>query len=164
MPNRIDTKIVLGSKKNQVSTNTDLLIELPLINTQKEMDEFDRNSTISLAQVFDDERQSSNIFRPVAKIDFLFYNAYSGITNIVPGVNYAPFTNSLYYVNTQTSFVTQLWSGYPQYYEFDLIRTDNGTVGYTVSTNTVAAHVDFVNKSASTYNWTQYISYPFEND
>jgi hypothetical protein len=56
MGNRIDTKIVLGSKRYKSAIDTDLLIEVPLNNTQKELDEFDRSNVVSLAQIFDDER------------------------------------------------------------------------------------------------------------
>ena len=35
----------------------------------------------------------------------------------------------------------------------EFIRTDNNVVGYTVPPNN---HINFVNKSASTYNWTHY--------
>jgi hypothetical protein len=163
MGNRIDTKIVLGSKRYQSAIDTDLLIEVPLNNTQKELDEFDRSNVVSLAQIFDDERQESGIFRITAKMDLIFNNAYSGFTSI-SGQNYTPFTNSLYYVDTEYSFNSNSWSGYPQYVEFDLIRNDNNVPGYTVNSGTTAPHIDFVNKSASTYNWTQYISYVYDND
>jgi len=163
MSNRIDTKIVLGSKRYKSAIDTDLLIEVPLNNTQKELDEFDRSNVVSLAQVFDDERQESGIFRITAKMDLIFFNAYSGFTSI-SGPNYTPFTNSLYYVDTEYSFNSNSWSGYPQYVEFDLIRNDNNVSGYTVNSGTTAPHIDFVNKSASTYNWTQYISYVYDND
>ena len=72
MGNRIDTKIVLGSKRYQSAIDTDLLIEVPLNNTQKELDEFDRSNVVSLAQIFDDERQESTIFRPICKYSLIF--------------------------------------------------------------------------------------------
>lgn len=162
MPNRIDTKIVLGSKRFQSATDNDILINVPLDNTQKEINEFDRNNVVSLAQVFDDERQESSIFRIISKIDFLFYNAYSGTTD-VNNSNYTPFTNNLFYVDAENSFSSNSWSGYPLYSEFDLIRLDNNIPDYTTF-GTNPPHVDFVNKSATTYNWTQYISYAFENN
>jgi hypothetical protein len=164
MSNRIDTKIVLGSKRYQSAIDTDISLNVPLDNTQKEIDEFDRSSVLSLAQVFDDERQESSTFRLSAKIDFLFYNAYYGTTGIGVGTDYKPFTNYLYYTNTNTSFNSNVWSGYPQYVEFDLIRNDNNVSGYTTSLGSTPPHINFVNKSASTYNWTQYVSYAYEND
>lgn len=166
MSNRIDTKIILGPKRYQSSINNDLLINVPLDNTSKEIDEFDRDSTLSLAQLFDDERQSSSIFRLTSKIDLIFFNAYSGITGN-GGTDYKPFTNNLYYINSEESFNTNNWSGYPQYVEFDLIRNDNNVLGYTKGLTgplPIIPHVNFVNKSATTYNWTQYISYAYEND
>lgn len=163
MANRDTTKIVLGSKRFQGSIDTDLLINVTLDATGKEMEEFDRNVVVNLAQVFDDERQSSSIMRPSAEIDFLFHNAYSGTTSL-GNLNYTPFTNNLFYVNAENSFGSVNWSGYPQYFEFDMIRTDNNVSGYTTNSGTTSPHVEFFNKSATTYNWTQYISYAFEND
>jgi len=52
------------------------------------------------------------------------------------------------------------WEGFPQYFEFDFIRNDNNNVGYTQPPNN---HLTFVNKSASTYNWTHYLSYAYDN-
>ena len=80
-----------------------------------------------MAEVFDEERQGSDTFRVSAKIDLLFFNAYSGVTSIGANV-YQPYANSLYYVNSEESFSTNSWSGYPQYVEFDLIRKQIKTI------------------------------------
>jgi hypothetical protein len=157
----INTTIVLGSKRYKSAINTDLSVEVPLVNTQKEIDEFDRSDTVDLSQIFDDERQESKIFRLTASIDLLFYNAYSGTTG---AFGYIPFRNNLYYVNSESSFNTNNWFGYPQYYEFDFIRNDNNVSGYTINSGTTSPHISFINKSASTYNWTQYVSYAYENE
>jgi hypothetical protein len=45
------------------------------------------------------------------------------------------------------------WVGFPQYYEFDFYRPD-------VSDQ----HITYRAKSAYTYNWTYYISYPYNNN
>ena len=60
MSNFFERQILLGSRKSQVSTDSDITLNLPLEGTEKELDEFDRSSVISLAQVFDDERQESH--------------------------------------------------------------------------------------------------------
>ncbi len=159
----MDIKIILGSLKYKSSVDTDNFISVPFLNKIKELDEFDRNINYNLAQLFDDERQASSIFRISAKIDFLFKNVYSGFTNSSI-LNYKPFTNNLAYVDAVTSLLTNNWGGYPQYSEFDLIRTDNKVSGYTTNSGTTQPHIKFINKSASTYNWTQYITYPYEND
>jgi hypothetical protein len=158
-----DIKIILGSLRFKSAVNTDSTIQVPFVSTQKELDEFDRNVNLSLSQLFNDERQASSIFRPTFKIDFIFKNAYSGYTSI-GGVDYKPFTNNLAYVNPTESIGNNIWSGYPQYFEFDLMRTDNDISGYTINSATTQPHISFVNKSASTYNWVQYITYPYEND
>jgi len=165
MTNFFNKKIILGSKRNQVSTDTDISLNIPLEGNQKEVDEYDRSSVISLADVFDEERQESSTFRITAKIDLIISNKYSGVTGLGgASTDYQPFTNYLYYVNGLNSFNSQQWTGFPQYYEFDLIRTDNNVSGYTVNNGSIQPHVNFFNKSASTYNWTQYITYAYEND
>jgi hypothetical protein len=162
MGNRIDTRVVLGSLRYKTASNTNLMFNVPLIQTTKENVEFDRNIDISLEQVFDDERQKSNIFRPSCKFSVLFENSYTGLTN------YTPLENNLVYVNETQASINQCnlnpeavsWSGFPQYHEFDFIRSDYNVVGYTQPPNN---HRTFISKSASTYNWNFFVSYPFEN-
>ncbi len=157
------TKIVLGSKRFQNAVDVDSSEKLPLYQTTKEVVEYERTIDVNLFQVFDDERQASNIFRPVSKYVFLFKNSFPGVTQ------YQPYIDYLYYLNLDqaveqiacgaTSSVS--WSGFPQYTEFDFIRNDNDKNGYTTGSPN---HQQFVNKSATTYNWKHYVSYPFEND
>ena len=163
------TKIVLGSLRYKSSPNSVLSVNVDLKQNEKELIEFDRNVDLSLQQVFTDERQQGTIFRPVTKYSIIFKNEYTGSTN------YSPFRNNLYYTNSIANTISTFpngnlppiqplnvyWDGYPQYFEFDFIRTDNNIVGYTVPPNN---HINFVNKSASTYNWTHYLSYPFKNE
>ena len=163
------TKIVLGSLRYKASPNSVLSVNVDLNQNEKELIEFDRNVDLSLQQVFTDERQLGTIFRPVTKYSIIFKNEYTGSTN------YNPFKNNLYYTNSIANTISTFpngnlppiqplnvyWDGYPQYFEFDFIRTDNNVVGYTVPPNN---HINFVNKSASTYNWTHYMSYAFTNE
>lgn len=163
MSNTNDTRIILGSLRYKGATNTNISLNVPLQGNQKEMDEFERNSRINLVQVYDDERQKSTIFRPTVKFDLVYYNGYVGTTGI-NGVDYFPFTNNLFLVNAENSFSTSVWSGYPQYNEFEFIRNDNNVIGYTKPSGSTPPHVYFENKKATTYNWTHYVSYPYAND
>jgi len=153
--------ILLGSKRYQGAPDIDMSEKVVLEQTSHEEVEYERTIDISLAQIFDDERQTSEVFRPTTKFNFVFKNVYYGTSN------FQPFYNYFYYVDlvesAQQSLCIQppVWYGYPQYDEFDFIRTDNNKNGYTSGTPN---HKTFINKSASTYNWTQYISYAFEND
>jgi hypothetical protein len=163
MGNENNTKIVLSTLRYKSSPIIDNMVDVGLSQTSKESVEFDRSNTIDLAQVYENERQASNTFRPVTKITYLFKNTYYGETN------YPPFTENLYYINAITSsrqFCGDgnndvYWSGYPLYNEFDLMRTDNNVVGYTKPGTT--NHIDFVSTSASSYNWNFFISYPYDN-
>lgn len=163
MGNRIDNKIILGSLRYKSATNVDSFLSIPLDQTTKEMVEFDRNVSIDLSQVFDDERQASTIFRPTAKFSILFKNSYVGTTK------YLPLRNNLYYVNEKESTylacqsvnpISILWSGYPQYNEFDFIRNDYNVTGYTRPPDN---HLNFQSQSASSYNWNFFMTYAYDN-
>lgn len=163
MGNRNYTRIVLPTLRYKSAPKSNLNYQVPLKQNYKEVIQYDRTKSVNLLQVFDNERQTSTSFRPTAKFSILFQNAYTGSTN------YTPFENNLYYVNETAAAIRQCdtnpqsvaWSGFPQYFEFDFIRTDNNVIGYT---KPPLNHINFVNKSATTYNWMYYMSYAYEND
>jgi hypothetical protein len=166
MGNINDIRVVLGSLRYKSATDTNLMFNVPLVQTTKENVEFDRSIDISLSQVFDDERQKSDTFRPTCKFSVLFKNSYVGTSR------YTPLVNNLSYINaTQSASLSCsaglnniIWTGYPQYNEFDFIRTDYNVSGYTKPDVNGNVHINFVPKSASTYNWSFYVSYPFDNN
>lgn len=123
--------------------------QLPVVLEEQSQNlvEFDRTTNVSLAQVYDDERQQSTIFRPTFKISYLYSNVFTGTTN------YLPFQNNLYYVNPEASIFNNSWKGFPQYYEFEFFRND-----------VLDQHINYFAKSAYTYNWTYNITYAYEND
>jgi hypothetical protein len=159
-----ETRIVLGSLRYKSAPDTTIGLKVPLIQTFKENIEFDRTINIELEQVFNDERQKSTIFRPTGKFSLIFLNAYTGTTN------YVPLENNLYYVNAEEAAFQQClsgtvsWSGFPQYNEFNFIRNDYNVSGYTTPNSIGEFHRLFIPKSASSYNWNFFISYPFLND
>ena len=93
MGNNENIQILLGSKRNKISSDVDEAIRVPLNQTFKQQVEFDRTEEINLAQLFQKEREESTIFRPTTKIVFLFSNEYSGSTS------YVPYRNNLFYSN-----------------------------------------------------------------
>ena len=97
--------------------------------------------------VFDDERQKSTTFRPTIKISYLYEN------NLIGYTNYNIYKNNLLYVNPGLSVINGVWSGLPTYQEFEFIRTDIDN-----------QQIPFVVKSASSYNWSVVMSYPYENN
>ena len=119
------TNVVLGSLRFKSSQDQGVFANVPLEQTVKEIVEFDRNVDLNLETVFDDERQESTIFRPICKYSLIFKNEYTGSTT------YEPFKNNLYYSNAINNAVSMItlpntpWEGYPQYFEFDFVRTDN---------------------------------------
>ncbi len=142
-----DNIIIPSRLKYKSAPSVDQKVVVSLENNNELNVEFDRIQTISLPQLYDDERQSCTVFRPTFQINYIYSNQYLGTTQ------YGPFLNNLYYVNAETSYIGLSWSGYPQFYEFDFFRTDPND-----------GHINYVSKSAYTYNWTYYLSYVYEND
>jgi hypothetical protein len=139
--------IIPSSLKYQGSPSVDEKVSISLNQNSREITEYDRTTTISLAQIYDDERQACTVFRPTFKVNYIYDNPYVGTTT------YLPFQYNLYYVNPENSTVNGIWRGYPQYYEFDFFRPD-----------VKDQHINYKSKSAFTYNWMYYLTYPFEND
>ena len=140
-------RIIPSSLQFKSAPFVDQEISLSLEQQSQQITEYDRSQSISLAQIFDNERQTSTIFRPTFKLNYLYANTYTGTTN------YVPFRNTLYYVQPEQSSFNNIWFGYPQYYEFDFYRPD-------VSDQ----HIRYQAKSAYTYNWTYYVSYVHQNN
>ena len=66
------TTIVLGSLRNKTATDTDGSEKIVLEGTNKEIVEYERTIDVNALQVFDDERQESEIYRPTSKYDVIF--------------------------------------------------------------------------------------------
>ena len=122
-------------------------ISISLDQTSQEITEYDRSQTLSLAQVYDDERQVTDVYRPTFKVTYLYDNTYSGTTD------YLPFQYNLYYVNPIGSITSSIWRGFPQYYEFDILRPPVDD-----------QHINYKSKSAYTYNWSFYLTYAHNNN
>jgi|688.fasta_scaffold91303_2 hypothetical protein len=164
-------KIILPTERFAQAPNVDTSISITLDQNTKELVEYDRSVDLSLNTVFDEERESSTIFRPSTKFQVIFSNAYTGSTR------YSPFRDNLYYTNAINNTASAFpggnllasppfpnqntpWDGFPQYQEFDFIRTDMGVPYYTANPQ---KHLTFRPVSATTYNWSHYLSYPFAN-
>ena len=122
-------------------------INVNLEGASRELVEYDRTTTVSLAQVYDDERQACTIYRPTFNISYFYANTLTGTTD------YTPFVNSLYYVSPEESKASGVWKGFPQYFEFDFFRPD-----------VKDQHFDYKSKSGYSYNWSFYMTYPAQND
>ena len=153
--NNQDIRIVRGSDRYAGAPDTDLFVQVPLENTKKSIIEGDRNVLLNLEERFDHERQISTKFRIAGKIVNLFDNTVSGKCS-----NYAPFEDEMYYINPEQSLIdangdkaNAVWIGYPPYDEFNFFRTSG-----------VPGHIEYNSKSASTYNWSLYVTYPSSND
>jgi hypothetical protein len=143
--------VVKPDLQYQSAPQNDININTQLSQTQSELIDYDRTVTVNLANLFDAERNQSTIYRPIIKLSYLYEN------NLVGTTKYENYLNNLYYTNPEQSSPllggNGLWSGLPSYQEFEIVRND--------VTN---PQIPFVAKSASSYNWSFVISYPFEND
>lgn len=139
--------IIPSGLRYKGAPSVDQEISLSLQSKEQELTEYDRSQTISLADVYYNERQECTVFRPTFKVTYLYDNTYTGTTN------YTPFQYNLYYVNAEQSFSTGTWLGFPQYYEFDFFRP-----------NIDDQHIDYRAKSAYTYNWGFYLTYAESNN
>ena len=156
-------RIVRGSDRYAGAPDTDLSIQVPIENTKKSIIEGDRTVLLNLEERFDHERQISTKFRIAGKIVNLFDNIVSGKTN-----NYQPFENELYLIDPTKTVVDALgvladcvWTGYPPYDEFNFFR-----VSAVPDHPQGPQHPKLIyrSKSASTYNWSTYLTYPHSND
>ena len=142
-----DFTIIPSRLQFKSAPSIDQQVNLELSQTQEELTQFVRNTSLNLSQLYDDERQTCEVFRPTFKLQYLYDNTLTGTTE------YVPFLNNLYYVNPEQSSVSSVWRGYPQYYEFDFFRP-----------RITDYHFDYSPESAYTYNWTYYLTYPSTND
>ena len=142
--------IVKPDLRYQSAPETDISINADLVQTQSEVIQYDRTVNVNLATLFDEERQKSTTFRPTVKFSYLYQNGLVGFTD------YNVYRDNLYYVNPELSSPilggNNVWSGLPSYEEFEFIRNDVDT-----------QQLNFITKSASSYNWSIVLSYPIEN-
>lgn len=139
--------IIPSSQQYISAPSVDQEINVNLEGEIRELVEYDRTTTINLAQVYEDEREACTIYRPTFNVTYIYANTISGTTN------YTPFVNNLYYLNQVESKVTNVWYGLPQYYEFDFFRP------YVND-----QHIVYKSKSGFSYNWSFYMTYPAQND
>jgi len=152
-------EIIPSDLRRKFAPKRNQSVPIYLEQRQQEFVETDRSVGVNLLQLYDDERQRSTIFRPTFKLNFVFENVYTGITQ------YKPFENQLYYVDVEETIAECFpnWKGYPQYKEFDFIREDYNVSGYTTKSGTTDPHVNFETKKSTNYNWSLYLSYPYKN-
>ena len=148
MGNENEIRIVLGSKRYAGNTNKDVWLQPALIGERKDMTEADRSIMVNQLEQFNKERQASGIYRVSGKIVNVFNNEITGKTS------YSPFKNYLYYTNGVQNALNNAsaWEGAPQFDEFTFLRSEG-----------IPNHIPFAPKSASSYNWGVYLTYPYSS-
>lgn len=77
-------QILLGSKRNVNSINSDMVGKVELFNNTREITEYDMNETLSATEIFNSERENNQIYRIYGKIEYL--SLLNGLSN-----NYSKF-------------------------------------------------------------------------
>lgn len=139
--------IIPSTEDYKAAPAIDQKITINLDSSTKQSVEYDRSDTVNLEEVYNNERQRYQIFRPTFTVDYLYDNTVTGTTT------YIPFRDNLYYVDAIESKANGVWKGFPQYYEFDFYRPD-----------VKDQHFSYMAKSAYTYNWMYYLTYPHRNN
>lgn len=159
-----DITIVLPRDRYKGSVDSLLSIPVQLSGKQKELIDSDRSTNLNAAEQSTVERNESKIYRISGKISQIFSNVISGTTDYVGYKNFMYLTNPITVLNNNNVLFDNFgnrvvdtfgikWGGIPQFSEFSFIRGDVNN-----------PHFEFQPQSASTYNWSTYISYVYSSD
>lgn len=146
-------RIVKGSERFAGSPDDDMVLPLQLTQSEQQKIEGDRTTLLNIEERFNHERQISTKFRLVGKITHIFDNSITGKTSYTPFTNTLSYTNAIDIKTNPQPPSSADWHGYPSYDEFTFFRTKG-----------IQNHVDYLPKSAGTYNWSVYVTYPSSND
>ena len=141
MGNRSSITKVIPTKRFAGATEEDLIFQVSLQDTSRELIQGDRTVNLNLNTRFNEERQTISLYRPYGKIYPLVDNCYDGLAVDEIGLQ---FTSLLFQQLFYNQPAASPWPGYPQFKEFDFQRED---VDEFLSTTT---------------NWNTFISYPSE--
>jgi hypothetical protein len=139
--------IVPSIYRNKIGDEIDSQISVDLVNSSKELIEFDRSVNIDLKELYEKEKSASFKIRPVYNISYLYNNIYSGTTT-------TKYEDELIYP-LKSSLIIQsknVRKGLLQSYEFDFFRPKTKNA------------FGFESISAFTYNWNYYLTYPSSED
>ena len=106
-----NVKYIKGSLRFKGATDENISLQIPLERTDKELEEYSRNTDLNLTLLFDNERQKSTSFVPTCKFNLIFKNSYfgtAGLLNSSETYPYPPFNNNLYYSNSLVDKTSQI--------------------------------------------------------
>lgn len=146
-------RIVRGSDRFAGAPDTDLFIQVPLQQSEQQKIEGDRTTLLNIEERFNHERQISTKFRLTGKLTTIFDNSITGRTSYTPFAESLSYTNAIQIRTNNLNPPIQTWAGYPQYDEFSFFRTKG-----------IQNHINYIPKSAGTYNWSIYVTYVNDED
>jgi hypothetical protein len=162
----IQNDITIVVPNLQYKGSTDRLLSVPILfnGDRKEFIDSDRSRNVNAFSESEKERLESNKYRISGKLTQIFSNtifgssSYDGFKNYMGLFNPVEVleNNDVLFDNNGNRIVDNFglkWSGYPQYDEFAFIRYDRDN-----------PHLTYQPQSASSYNWTTYLSYVYSSD
>lgn len=156
-------EIQLGQDKNAFSVNTDEYTKLSFSQKISEITEYDIINVLSASEVFELERQNTNVYRIYGKIQFLsILNGLSNSYAVLPDFFLQEPINSKNVVNSFDFYLLKAGTGYtqctgltvPTYVRyFDVIATPVDFQIYPVGySNNVYGEQDYAFNFNSTFN------------
>ena len=137
-------KVVPNKFKFKLAENNDSFLNVNLYNDRKELVEFDKNSNINLLDLSIEEKNKTTKYRPTVKINFIYDNPYTGVTE------YTQYKNSLFFEYYDNLNISNKF-GFLNSYEFDFFRPP------------INVDYNYYNSSISyKYNWSYYFTYPYD--
>jgi hypothetical protein len=162
-------KIILPSKKYQGANDESLSVTLSLDRTENLLREGDRDISLDVAKLFDDERNQCKNYKIFGKMKMIFRNLYPGTTE------YVPLKRNLFLLGDGEDLD---FTGYMTYEEFAFLRNDlyremtTPPIGYTPGNYTPniwlptgnTLHTTLTDINAPYQNWNFYLSYVYGED
>jgi len=162
-------EILLPSKKHAKADKQELNLTLNLETTESLIRIGERDIILDAAQIFDDERNTSNQYKIYGKLKMIFRNMYSGTTSY----NYL---QERLYLNGDGS--NNDFSGYLPYNEFAFLRRDfyketpiiqsgsilGGDNDFEFKQSGSREHTTITSINAPYHNWNIYLTYVSSSD
>jgi len=162
-------QIILPTKKFFKAKEEDVSVRINLDESKNLLREGDKDIVLNIAELFNDERQSSPNYKIYGKLRMIFRNMYSGTTN------YPPLSRNIYCLGDGTTATG--YDGYLPYDEFAFLRKDvirelnlpnSGSTLGTFTENIILSgytgHTVISSIEAPYHNWNLYLSYVYSAD
>lgn len=162
-------EIILPSKRYKKANEDDVNVQLQLNVNETQLRIGERDTILDVDQLYDTERELSNLYKINGKLKMVFRNMFSGTTS------YSPLSKNLYLVGDGSN---NDFTGFLPYDEFAFLRKDIFRYSYTTPKGNVLGgdytpttgytndngHVRITSMTAPYHNWSLYLTYVYGID